>query len=257
MPDKQAWSYKLILSTLKEAATARGFTFEPKEILVDYEIAMISAIDEIFETTKVRECFFHFCLCIYRNVNKNGLSNLYDQIDEVFKILVRKIMALAFLPVDIICEEYRTIFDEIKEKYIDNDSVHRVNVIKFLNYVTLTWMNDNATFKKDLWNQYKKRIRTTNNAEGFNRGFNNHLHQAHPNIHQLIKLLKDEEMNTQINYNKFDGKNKFDKHKVKKYVDMQKQIDFYYRCLEQPDDHPDKIDAQRFLYLTQFLLVDK
>lgn len=252
MPDKSALSYEIIFSLLKDKANSLGYSFQPEEIIVDFEKGMLKSLkNQLDRSIRIRGCFFHFCQALLKNLTTNELKLLYLN-DKKFHNLIRKIMALAFLKIDMINDQFQKIKNELTIHYINNQTCnYGSNVKKYLDYVEKTWMNDAAIYPKELWNQYKKRNRTINAAEGFNRGFNDNFSSAHPNVHQLINAIRKEQMNSTILYNNYLRTGRLDKIKNKKYVTMQGKIDEYYDQLENGE-----MDVDDFLNRIQFLLSD-
>lgn len=259
LPDKTQFTYECILRILIDEAENLGHPFQPKEILVDYEIAMLNALNSCLNTsvTEIRGCYFHFTQCVIRNIATLRLRPLYDSINSQFKVSARKIMTLAFLKEQMIVNEFEKIKNnELIPSYVDKNSIYKADIIKFIDYLESTWIKDEATFKRKLWNQYKKKTRTKNTAEGKNRAINAKLPKSHTNIHGLIELFRNDELKNRTDYEHFLKTNKIDKEKSGKYQDLQTKIDKYYDLLEKSEGHPDKIDPQRFLHLIQYLLID-
>ncbi|KAG0442095.1 hypothetical protein DMUE_0545 [Dictyocoela muelleri] len=50
---------------------------QPKYIIMDFEMAPMSAFFKIFKNTKIYNCYFHFTQIIWRFVQKIGLVNKY------------------------------------------------------------------------------------------------------------------------------------------------------------------------------------
>src|SRR6218665_2925770 len=69
----------------------------PKFIMVDFELAIINALQVKFPTVTMCGCLFHLGQNIYRHIQKNGLDDAYRTNDETF-LSLRKHSALAFYP---------------------------------------------------------------------------------------------------------------------------------------------------------------
>ena len=59
-------------------------TLKPTSISVDFEEAMIKALDYHFKETSIDGCYFHFCQAIYRKMQSLGMSVPYQKNGEVF-----------------------------------------------------------------------------------------------------------------------------------------------------------------------------
>ena len=60
-------------------------------------------------------CLFHFSQAVWRQVQSNGLSTKYKE-DEYFGLNVKKLIALAFIPVD----DVVTAFDLVAQQFDDD-----------------------------------------------------------------------------------------------------------------------------------------
>lgn len=93
--NKQKNTYKVIFEKLKKDQPR----YSPKKVNVDFELAAINAITEVFPNAKVQGCNFHLKQSIVRNLNAIGLKNRYEN-DIPFAQEVRQMAAVAFLPPD-------------------------------------------------------------------------------------------------------------------------------------------------------------
>ena len=75
-------------------------------------------------------CLFHFGQRVWRQVQSKGLSTKYQQ-DENFRLNVKKLIALAFLPVS----DVVTGFDLVAAEFDDNAD-------DFLDYFEKTWIGE-------------------------------------------------------------------------------------------------------------------
>ena len=98
-------------------------------------------------------CFFHYFQCVYRQIQQLGLQQKYAS-DEQFRILCRKLMALALMPLD----KVRSSFDEVqREAYTSyGESMHGL----------LSYFDDNWMIEINLWNVFGSDSRTNNTCEG-------------------------------------------------------------------------------------------
>lgn len=71
------------------------------EIITDFEVAAINAINEVYSFAMHSTRFFHFCQNIYRKIQNVGLSTKYSN-DADFNLLARHIPAMPFLPIDMV-----------------------------------------------------------------------------------------------------------------------------------------------------------
>jgi hypothetical protein len=111
--------------------------YQPESILVDFESATLkssklmfpdaiqigSFLYEFFYRLKTIfamniGCLFHFGQCLWRELQSLGLQNKYTN-DDKFRMNVKKLMSLAFVPVADVLKGYSAIIDDFDEE--DND----------------------------------------------------------------------------------------------------------------------------------------
>src|ERR1051325_1686327 len=56
--------------------------------------------------------FFHFCQCIYRNIQSNGLQRRYEN-DADFALQMRHLPSLAFVPVEDVVVAFEDLLSRI------------------------------------------------------------------------------------------------------------------------------------------------
>ncbi|RWS22729.1 uncharacterized protein B4U80_09036 [Leptotrombidium deliense] len=200
LPSKSAATYMRLLNLLRDWISSFGFTLSPKEIMVDYEQAMITTIRRVFPNTRVRGCLFHYTQCIYRHVQSCGLSVEYlhsigndesNNVEADFKKVVRRFLALPFLPLT----ELEDAHTEIMEDIDLNDQ----RVSAFSDYHLDNWFKDGSTYPRELWNQYRNFCdRTNNGVEGWHSAFNKAVGKSHPRLYQFIDIIKDQQLEFEL-----------------------------------------------------------
>lgn len=70
MSRKSLTSYETFFIELIELARGCGIQLNPKRILSDFEIGIISAAKKYFPDTRLQGCFFHFSQIIWRKIQK-------------------------------------------------------------------------------------------------------------------------------------------------------------------------------------------
>ena len=98
LENKTADIYTRLINALKDLATSRGVSFAPRRITSDFESGWIAAVSDSLPTTSISGRFFHFTQAI-RKMSTMGLMKKYRD-DDPFRNVVRKVMGLAFLPLD-------------------------------------------------------------------------------------------------------------------------------------------------------------
>ncbi|EGY29180.1 MULE transposase [Candidatus Regiella insecticola 5.15] len=121
-----------MFNLIKEAAIRIDLIFNPKCFQIDFEIGMIMAIKELFgHQTKIKGCLFHFGQSIWRKVQNVGLSEEYKNNAEV-KLTVRRICALALVPIDTIDECWTTIHAQAPNNESKKKILMNIEYIKIL-----------------------------------------------------------------------------------------------------------------------------
>jgi len=65
-----------------------------------------------------------------------------------------------------------------------------------MRYFYNTWVKENSTFGREIWNQFKNyNKRTTNDLESWHNVFNRSVGKVHANIFEFINALKSEQQN--------------------------------------------------------------
>jgi len=75
-------------------------------------------------------CLFHFGQCVWRHVQNNGLSKKYQENDD-FRSNIKKLIALAYLPLDDIIKGFDLVAAEFDDDADD-----------FLDYFEKTWIGE-------------------------------------------------------------------------------------------------------------------
>ena len=187
LPNKRRDTYEEVLRLIKEAAIRIGKIFNPSKFLLDFEEAMILALQSQFPTSIVKGCFFHFTQAVWRNCQAIGLTTPYNT-DHCVKRFVKGLMALPFVPMD----QIQHALDILRNDLPAIDSVHRPLLDRLEHYFHRTWIN--GPFSPIIWNCHQNfSIRTTNHVEGWHRKLNAKVKVAHPTLYQFIRHLQEEE----------------------------------------------------------------
>ncbi|CAF3387666.1 unnamed protein product [Rotaria socialis] len=132
------------------------FDLKPLSIICDFEQSFMNAVTNELPQTIVIGCWFHFCQSSYRNIQKLGMMNLYED-DAESRELLRGFMGLALLPIDRICEGYEIL----KQRVTTSSQAKQLNA--FVSYFENEWMH---VFKPSTWFVNKSMWRTNNHAKG-------------------------------------------------------------------------------------------
>ncbi|CAI6357190.1 unnamed protein product [Macrosiphum euphorbiae] len=194
MVDRSKDSYIEVLKALKSAVSS----LTPQRIMVDFEMAFISAYKDEFPTTEIKGCFFHFQQCLWRKIQSCGLQQTYGD-DVEFAMQIRSLSALAFIPTINVIRTFEELLDSTY--FLENDEL----LSPIINYFEDTWIgrpNRNnrrrsPQFDFCMWNCYdsvlKHQPRTNNAVEGWHHAFNRALAANHVTIWKFINFLKQEQ----------------------------------------------------------------
>ena len=189
MLNKDTGSYRHVLQVLKRGVRqVTGHHWRPTTIVIDFELAAKNAFETEFPNADIKGCYFHFNQALWKHIKDLGLTRAYKDNRRVKK-LVKKIMALGFLPLPYV----RMNFQQLRQSARTLRLVNRYpNLDRFMTYVDNTYMNGH--FPPAMWNVYDRPMETrTNNAvESFHRAWNQAVGVRHPSLWVFIRVLKDQ-----------------------------------------------------------------
>ncbi|CAF3834472.1 unnamed protein product [Rotaria sordida] len=175
--------------------------FRPESIQTDFESGTLKSIKELLPNVSHKGCLFHFGQNVWRHVQDNSLSKKYQE-DDTFRTNVKKLIALAFLPLNDIING----FDLIAAEFDDDDDTENL-----LNYFEKTWVGEKKRrgvgrkkplFDHKLWNIYDRVIanlpRSNNAVEGWHHAFANRVAISHPTVAKLTEKIRLEQSKFEI-----------------------------------------------------------
>lgn len=171
LPDKKLDTYQLLFEMIKSQEPQ----WEPMYAIMDFEVATISALQNVFPRVKITGCNFHFNQCLWRKAKQLNLDKT-----QTGKAHIKLCAALTHLPPNFIEDGWL---------YIMAESPNNQDFTKFNDYFVNTWLEDNVL--SNIWCTYNEYHRTNNMVESWNNKIKKHI-KAKPNIGQLLQgLLKD------------------------------------------------------------------
>ena len=202
MPDNRAATYERLLRSIKgKIQLIHSINWTPEQFQIDFEQSMITAINEVFGTGKVKGCLFHFAQAIRRKAIALHLGSYLDELDHPVKDFVRGCRALPLMRQECVEEAFEDLCQSVPDNQDYNDQV-----IQFINYMKTTWIGgfvDNVQkrplFHKSMWCQYREfQDRTNNKLEGFHHDLNKNK-ATHPNVYEFItRLIATQVINDQL-----------------------------------------------------------
>jgi len=142
--------------------TGQGIT--ANSVVCDFEMSIIIAVETEIPTAAVCACYFHFTQSLWRKIQQVGLASVYNEQHSVRRLL-RKIMAIAFLPIAVIRNNLRLLSAGREWR---RAARRFPGMARFLAYFERICMNDLGHFPPRLWNVYHRSVntRTNNFMEG-------------------------------------------------------------------------------------------
>ena len=101
-------------------------------LTMDFEQAALRSFGSVFPTMKIQTCHFHFSQSLLRKLGELGLRKDYEDKQE-FWLLVKMLMALAYVPVDDVEDSFRAIQKRFPEKARQFLEYFKVNFVHLSN----------------------------------------------------------------------------------------------------------------------------
>ncbi|OWZ07445.1 hypothetical protein PHMEG_00020157 [Phytophthora megakarya] len=185
-----AKTYDTYWNLLQFVSNACGEPIKPKEVVCDFEAALINAVSDWFPQAAVIGCLFHFKQACKRRMMK----------DRVHEDQVKVAMLPGFLDMLTVIEHDKIaslgipwVKRAIQERCIkDNINYTGTKWATFWKYFERTWLK---LFPPKFWNVhgYSNPIvaRTNNPLERFNRELNAAFGTPHPSLPRFIQTVED------------------------------------------------------------------
>lgn len=110
----------------------------PEKIITDFECSAIKAFTTTFNGVNVTGCFFHLSQCIWRRVQAENLTSMYESSIE-FSLWIRMILATAFVPI----KDVRAVF-----KLLVNNSEFPAEAMPIADYFEYSYVGIEISEKK-------------------------------------------------------------------------------------------------------------
>lgn len=185
LPDKKVTTYRRALVQVKTALPE----FNPQHIMVDFEMTLVNAARICFSDAELSGCLFHFSQSIIRKTNSSH-KHEFDS-NPRFKMQIKMLVALAFLPIDRVVQAFYEIascLPSVIADYFEDTYLGR--------YRGTESERSQPLFSITFWNASRRlesnMPRTNNHVEGWHNRFNAAVGCAHPSIFKLIKKIKAE-----------------------------------------------------------------
>ena len=154
---------------------------------MDFELAALDAMREVFPESRLKDCMFHYRQAILRHVQSLHLRESYSSSSgiAVVRNWIREIMGLSLLPEQLISFAWNTLQNPLNVE----DAFMQINLKKFSEYFENTWMI--GLFPPHLWCHHSNMgPRTTNLAEGWHNSLNHSFGISHPSAANFLHWLQ-------------------------------------------------------------------
>lgn len=172
MPNREQHTYHRAFQLIREHVP----NFNPKTFILDYEMAPINVIKDIFSNTAIKGCNFHLKQALIRKAKE---LNLYSSVEG--RQHVQLCSALAHLKQEDIVEGWLDI---------NETAPNGSNFTAFNDYFVSQWL-DNKTLQ-GIWVCNGARHRTTNGVEAWHKRWKSIVIQKGPRLLEFLQKLKDE-----------------------------------------------------------------
>ena len=184
--------YQHIITKIKEfARTLHHQDVQWNSCMLDFESPARMAMTNSIVGIRVRGCLFHMAQATMRRIRReNHTLQLYSR-DQNFRLLIQRLTALAFLPVDRVVSTYAVLLASAvrTQGYLFGNDASGRSVVSFFNYYRRQWLQ-NPQVSINEWNVHDVNGQRTNNkVEGNNYWLNQRL-GTHPSFWSFIDKLK-------------------------------------------------------------------
>ena len=202
LPNKEYSTYMKVLTCLKE----RGLK-APRQFHVDFEIAVMKAIRDVFPESKIIGCSVHFRRNIKKHLQDKGLLQHY-MTDTEIQTFIRYIWAMTLVPPNMIIKVWEDfiIANQLEAEEEDNEEAVQFNLaldslLKTVERVYIGAKGRHGSRKRPLfdhsiWNHHEYILEdveeTTNKSEAWNSA-SKHCMVMKPSIWQVLESLRKEE----------------------------------------------------------------
>jgi hypothetical protein len=162
---KTIGQYRQIIQHLKsEVRRLTHRRLRPRRIVLDFEQALMTALETELPTSTLSGCYFHFNQSLWRHLQQVGLATHYRH-DRRLQRAVRKVMAMGFLPVILVRQNFNLLRNGGRTRRL----IRQYPALSdWLDYVETTYMTNNSAFPPPIWNVFGRTMdtRTNNHLEG-------------------------------------------------------------------------------------------
>ena len=170
------------------------FKLNPWYVTVDFEVALIRAVHDVFPNATLVPWFFHFVKWLWNNAQRCGLQK--RKLVPETKQLIFSLKSLAFKPPTRVLSNFQHIQKIYSKRGICFNS--------FLEYFETTWID--GTFQIKDWNYHEKLSEfedlaiTNNGLESFHQIIRSQLKRVTPSFRGFIEVISRAETLKKADY---------------------------------------------------------
>ena len=220
LKDKTTGSYIEFLDNVKNYVyinreNKRNLEYNnPINIHSDFELSIINAIKQVYPSSEIKLCLWHF----FRNIeiNRNKIYGSIDNQTQESKNILKRIKTICFMDPNYI----EDIFE-----YIEEDAKDDIKDQNFVKYFKTTYIEK---YNIKYWNYFKIFDHRTNNAcESYNHILNSKFNSK-PSIWKFISVIRGEEELLRLEINRVREGEIVGRKKKKGIISFEKQCLKYY-----------------------------
>lgn len=220
LQDKSEITYVRVFEKLLELKLG----LNPASIMSDFEKAIQNAAARVFNGVEIVGCLFHLGQSLWRKVQQCGLTEEYQNNENV-RQHTKMLLSLSFVPVD----DVIMAFEELAEN-CPNSLDPIINYWED-NYIGRIRRNRRASprFAIAIWNVYSRvengLPRTNNSVEGWHRAFQQTLNCHHPSVYKLIEQFRKEQDHVEIQLTRLAAGINHPNSSKRKYVQLSRRLE--------------------------------
>ena len=110
--DKTQVGYQRLFDVLHAKMMNAGLLWAPQFFISDFEPAILNSARIAFPGITILGCYFHFCQCLWRQVQVLGLAGTFRQ-NRPVRHTIKLLMALGYLPLSFVKIQFNNLFVKI------------------------------------------------------------------------------------------------------------------------------------------------
>lgn len=217
LPNKKTETYMRLFTRLINKCLVLELDFKPKEIVIDFELAIHLSCTQTWKEAKIIGCRFHLSQSWFRKIQTLGLITEYNNKNSCIGQYLKVLFGMQFLDPS----EVENFFNNEMFYLMPKDK----RVETFITYLRNNYIEKEALFPPLIWASKTANLyRSTNCCESFHSKFNKNFYNPHPNLFVFSDTLL-KEIQTDV-YSKIISIKKGSKsirNEVRKRIDYLKQ----------------------------------